>query len=147
MKHLSRNIGYISLFLIITLLFVGAGCQQPDSDATPDAPPASYQDISAAELQTLMEEEENLLLVDVRELHEYNEGHIPGAFLLPLGDLETDYELLERDQTIVLICRSGRRSAEAAEFLVQQGYENVYNLQGGMLDWSGPVEEVQPVRG
>lgn len=140
MNRLSRNIGYISLFLIITLLFVGAGCQAPDSDATPDTSLPAYQDISAAELQTLMEEEEDLLLVDVRELHEYNEGHIPGAFLLPLGDLETDYELLERDLTIVLICRSGRRSAEAAGFLVQQGYEQVYNLQGGMLDWPGPVE-------
>ena len=146
MNRLSRNIGYISLFLVITLLFVGAGCQQPDSDAAPDASPAAYQDISAAELQTLIEEEKDLLLVDVRELHEYSEGHIPGAFLLPLGDLETDYELLDRDLTIVLICRSGRRSGEAAAFLVQQGYENVYNLQGGMLDWPGPVETLEPCR-
>ncbi len=141
MNNISENMSIISILMLTTLFFIAAGCQQAPNLESPPAAGPGYQDISAAELQSMIEEEVNLLLVDVREPHEYNEGHIPGAILLPLGQLKENHEdALDREKTIVLICRSGRRSADAADFLSQEGYENVYNLQGGMLDWSGPVE-------
>ena len=131
MKHLR----YLAVVLLLIFLTFGAGCQAPDTSAEP----ASYRNITAAELLSWMEEGRKFWLVDVREDHEYIEGHIPDAILLPLGQLEDNYQRLDPDSVIVLVCRSGRRSAEGAKFLSEQGYTKVYNLLGGMLDWPGPV--------
>lgn len=75
------------------------------------------------------------LLVDVRESGEYEEVRAEGARLLPLGELETRLGELPRDRELVMICRSGARSARAAEYLLSQGYERVVNLAGGTLAW------------
>lgn len=75
------------------------------------------------------------LLVDVREPNEYAEVHATGAQLMPLSSLEQEYSALPKDREIVLICRSGVRSARAGEFLQQQGYSRVTNLTGGTTAW------------
>lgn len=128
---------YFTVLLMFILLAYGAGCGS--SEQSTAALP--YGELSMDEFQSWIEEERDYKLVDVREDHEYNEGHIPGARLLPLGLLEDNYMVLDPDDTIVLVCRSARRSGEAAAFLAEQGYTNVYNLLGGMLEWSGPVEQ------
>lgn len=80
----------------------------------------------------------DLVLVDVRQREEFTDelGHIPGAQLLVLDQLPSAIQTLPKDKTIVFICRSGGRSARAAEFAMGLGYENVYNLKGGMLLWN-----------
>lgn len=75
------------------------------------------------------------LVVDVREPREYERGHIPGAVLVPLPELLRNGDSLPRDREIVLVCRSGRRSARAAHHLRRCGYGRVSVLQGGMLNW------------
>jgi len=75
------------------------------------------------------------LLLDVREPAEFAAGHAPGAVLVPLGELEARHGELPRDRPIVCVCRSGSRSAFAAEALVAAGYDAV-NLAGGMLAWA-----------
>ncbi|MBZ9749423.1 rhodanese-like domain-containing protein [Deinococcus sp. HMF7604] len=75
------------------------------------------------------------LLVDVREQSEYDEVHAEGAQLLPLSELETRYAELPKDRELVMICRSGARSARAGEFLQGQGYGQVVNLAGGTMAW------------
>lgn len=75
------------------------------------------------------------LLVDVRENNEYAEIHADGARLLPLSELEARYTELPTDQPLVMICRSGARSARAGEFLLQNGFNDVTNLSGGTLAW------------
>lgn len=133
---------FITLLLPIILtalvLAAGTGCQAPQK--SDELPP--YKEIPAAELLTWIEDGREFQLVDVREEHEYNEAHIPGAKLLPLGQLKDNYQLLQPEDVIVLVCRSGRRSGEAAAFLAEQGYRQVYNLAGGMLGWHGPVTEL-----
>ena len=84
-------------------------------------------------------------IVDVREPHEFDGGlgHIPGAELVPLGTLGKTAKLWEPDAAIVLVCRSGGRSAAAARLLVRLGFSTVMNLRGGMLAWNEtglPVE-------
>jgi rhodanese-related sulfurtransferase len=78
-------------------------------------------------------------LVDVREPDEYVSalGHIPGAELVPLGSFLEAVERWDKGATVVLVCRSGGRSARAAGALVQLGFREVYNLSGGMLAWGG----------
>ncbi|MFD2607916.1 rhodanese-like domain-containing protein [Deinococcus taklimakanensis] len=79
--------------------------------------------------------QQGALLVDVREPGEYQEVHAEGAQLLPLGELEARHAELPRDRELVMICRSGARSARAAEYLLGQGFERVVNLAGGTLAW------------
>ena len=74
------------------------------------------------------------LLLDVREQNEYDEEHIPGAQLLPLSELMARFDELPKDQEIVAQCRSGKRSAQATDFLRAQGYD-VTNMEGGILRW------------
>lgn len=76
-----------------------------------------------------------VVLVDVREKSEYDEGHIETAILLPLGNIEKDApNVLDKESVIIVYCRSGRRSAEAANKLVDLGFKNVYDM-GGIIDW------------
>jgi rhodanese-related sulfurtransferase len=101
-----------------------------------------YQDIEAKELSKASEEERNqYVLVDVRTDEEYEEGHIPNAIHIPHDQMESRYMELTpyKDQKILLICRSGRRSVMAAQVLSKEGFGELYNLKGGMLEWTGPV--------
>ena len=75
------------------------------------------------------------LLLDVRQPEEYDAGHLPGAMLIPLGELEARQEELERGKNIITYCRSGRRSMAAAIELCGLGFEHLYNLEGGILNW------------
>lgn len=77
-------------------------------------------------------------LVDVRRSEEYTGelGHVPGAQLLTLDDLPNQMDQLPKDQPIVFICRSGGRSAQASAFALENGFNEVYNMQGGMLRWN-----------
>ncbi len=99
-----------------------------------------YTSISMEEAKEMMEQDDGHVIVDVRREDEYAEGHIPGAILIPNESIENDppEELPEWDQIILIYCRSGRRSKEAAQKLADMGYENVYEF-GGIIDWDGEI--------
>ena len=82
---------------------------------------------------------ENLDLIDVREVHEFQAGHVPGAKNLPLSTLEQGYKELKPDHECHVICQGGVRSASACQFLSAQGL-TVTNVEGGMNAWPGQVE-------
>jgi len=75
------------------------------------------------------------LLVDVREPNEWEKTRVGGALLIPLGDVETRRDEIPKDRDVILICRSGRRSADAQATLERHGYDRVANLEGGILAW------------
>nr|WP_220185921.1 rhodanese-like domain-containing protein [Paenactinomyces guangxiensis] len=81
------------------------------------------------------------ILVDVRTDEEFREGHIPNAIHIPHDQMEERFAELNpyKEQNILLICRSGRRSVMAAHVLSKEGFSHLYNLKGGMLEWTGPV--------
>ncbi len=76
------------------------------------------------------------VIVDVREPDEWRQGHIPGAVHIPLGQLGKHVGRFDRSQELIFVCRSGNRSAAAVGALAQAGYEQVSNLQGGMIAWN-----------
>jgi rhodanese-related sulfurtransferase len=83
------------------------------------------------------------LLVDVRQPDEWSAGHAPNAKLIPLGSLASRLAEVPRDREVLLICRSGNRSGSAQRQLLQLGYEQVFNVSGGMHAWAGaglPIE-------
>lgn len=96
--------------------------------------PGGAAAINADEAITRINSANPPYLLDVREVHEFRTGHIPGAFLLPLGELSARLKELPRDREILVICRSGNRSGMATRQLHSAGY-NAVNLSGGMIGW------------
>lgn len=117
------------LFLLTPLLLL-FGCAK--------AEPA-FQRISMAEAERLMGTE-GVLLLDVRTQEEYKAGHIPGAICVPVESISAPpEELPDKTQTILVYCRSGRRSVQAAEKLAALGYTGIIEI-GGIQSWNGPLE-------
>lgn len=105
-------------------------------DLAPDAARAENPTtITAQALHARLQSKETPLVVDVREPSEFQDGHIEGAKLAPLGSVEKGVADIPRDREIVLVCRSGRRSGKAQELLAARGYTNLRNMEGGMLAW------------
>lgn len=84
--------------------------------------------------------EENVELVDLREKDLYDAGHIPGASHIPYEEFQQRYNELSNDNRIILICHTGSMGVESADFLVQQGFDDVANFGGGMEVWEGPLD-------
>jgi sulfur-carrier protein adenylyltransferase/sulfurtransferase len=97
-------------------------------------------DITPSEVAARLAAGEPLVLVDVRENHEWNTGHLPSAQHIPLGQLGKRIDEIPRDAEIVMICRSGGRSAHAQAMLKQAGFAKVKNLVGGMMRWARDVD-------
>ena len=95
-----------------------------------------FKEIEIGELQGLLSDGvESLRLIDVRSPAEVQRGAIPGADNLPLHVLPVRADEVEEDKTIVFYCQSGARSAQACAFMASRGYENVFNLRGGIMAW------------
>ena len=96
----------------------------------------SIKSMDAKQLHEALSCNENIVLVDCREQHEWDEGRIEKAIHIPLGQIEDRLdELSNKEATIILQCRSGKRSMRAAEFLEDEGYTDLTNLEGGILGW------------
>ena len=124
------------IFLLLAVMTLAA-CGQ----TTKDNQEVVYVNITAEEAKEIMDSEEGYVILDVRTQEEYDQGHIPGAILIPNTEIEDRAEevLTDKDQLILVYCRSGRRSQLAAEALVELGYTNIKEF-GGILDWPYEVE-------
>ena len=131
-----RKTGWI--ILLSVCLLTGCGSQSGMSAEHEETVP--YQQISQDEAKRIMAEEDNIIILDVRRQDEYEAGHIPGAVCIPNESIGTDEiaELPDKDQIILVYCRSGRRSKEASEKLSEMGYRNILEF-GGILDWTGDI--------
>lgn len=104
-----------------------------------------YRRISTEELRGLRGEIEDggCLLLDVRERHEFESEHIPLAVLMPVSEMDRRWQELDPSMKLVLYCRSGTRSARAADLLAHKGFKDISILEGGLNRWSrehGPME-------
>ena len=116
------------MLLTLAFPFGCVGCSDGGS--------ASYDQISGAEAKALMDNERDYIIIDARTQSEYDQGHIPGAIMIPEYEIadRAEKELPDKNQLILVYCRSGRRSKIAAEELVKLGYTNVKEF-GGIIDW------------
>ena len=123
------------LLLILSVVMLLSGCASANS-----SPSASYTQITQEEAKEMMKKDDGHIIIDVRRQDEYDEGHIPGAVLIPnesITDKQPE-ELPELDRIILVYCRSGRRSKEASQKLADIGYTNVYEF-GGINTWTGEI--------
>ena len=119
--------------LLSALMFTG--CAGTSNNQT-----NTYRQISLDEAVTMMAEESGYIILDVRRADEFAAGHIPDAINVANESIGTNEipELPDKNQLIMVYCRSGRRSKEAAEKLVKLGYTNIVEF-GGILDWKGEI--------
>ena len=105
---------------------------------------ATYMQITPKEAKEIMNTEDGYVILDVRSQSEYDEKHIPGAILIPDTDIETNAEdvLTEKDQLILVYCRSGNRSKTASEALEKLGYTRIREF-GGINDWPYETESIK----
>ncbi len=116
-------------FLMALLLLAGCGAQSEES---------TYRQVNAEEADSMMEEETGYIILDVRTAQEYSEKHIPGAINIPNETIGTEDipELPDKEQLILVYCRSGNRSKQASEKLVKLGHTNIVEI-GGINSWPG----------
>jgi adenylyltransferase/sulfurtransferase len=105
---------------------------------------ANIPEITVEDLKARLDRKENFVLVDVREPFEWDIARIPGAILMPLGELPSRLGELNPSSDLVIQCKSGGRSAHAVQFLLQQGFSKVSNLAGGILAWSERIDSAVP---
>ena len=124
------------IFLLLAAMMLTACGQAKENDQG-----AVYVNITAEEAKKIMDSEEGYIILDVRTQEEYNQGHIPGAILISHEEITEKAEevLTDKDQLILVYCRSGRRSKIAAEVLVELGYTNIKEF-GGIIDWPYETE-------
>ena len=125
------------IWILLVLILLTACGQDKGNDQE-----AVYVNITAQEAKKIMDSQEGYILLDVRTQEEYDQGHIPGAVVIPDTEIEARAEevLPDKDQLILVYCRSGRRSKNAAQILVELGYTNIKEF-GGIIDW--PYEIVK----
>ena len=121
------------IVMVVLSIMLLSGCGTAASEV-------SYKQISTDEAVTMMQEESDYIILDVRTEEEYEEKHILGAICIPNETIGSDEisELADKDQLIMVYCRSGNRSKQAAEKLVKLGYTNIVEF-GGINDWTGEI--------
>ena len=131
---------YVGIFMLAFMVTCFVGCEEKNTSVSTESQ-NSYIQIQMDEAITMMEEETDYIILDVRTTEEFAEKHIPGAVNVPNESIGTEEikELQNKDQLILVYCRSGNRSKQASEKLVALGYTNVYEF-GGINDWPGEVE-------
>lgn len=130
----------IAILLITAFLLQLTACSPKEQIMDGDGMVRSYSQISQEEAKQMMEKDDGHVIVDVRRQDEYDAGHIPGAVLIPNESIGTERpeELPDLNQIILIYCRSGNRSKQAAQKLFDMGYTNIYEF-GGIIDWTGDV--------
>ena len=135
MKRLTRILLPAVIALTAVLILTGCGSSADDKTA---GDKKTYRQVSPEEAAAMMEEESDYIILDVRTQEEYETAHIPGAICIPNETIGTEDipELPDKDQLILVYCRSGNRSKQASEKLVNQGYTNIVEF-GGINNWMG----------
>ena len=135
MKRLTRILLPAVIAMTAVLILTGCGSSADDKTA---GDKKTYRQVSPEEAAAMMEEETGYIILDVRTQEEYETAHIPGAICIPNETIGTEDipELPDKEQLILVYCRSGNRSKQASEKLAKHGYTNIVEF-GGINSWTG----------
>lgn len=131
-----KKIRFLPLVLCACLAVAAQPSYAAEKNASTENNAAMNQNISVPELKSLLAVHADLYLLDVRQPEEFAQGHIEGATLIPLNELETRLAELPKNKRIVAYCRSGHRSGQALTLLQKHGFSNAQSLSGGFIAWS-----------
>lgn len=149
MKNIVRKRSVLIL-LILVMLGTAVACGGTATTTAPDPvvavdDSAEFDLADTVDVQTVasVKDREDVVVLDVREQWEYDEGHIPGVTLIPMGEVANRLAEIPTDKEVIVTCRSGNRSGQVTDFLRQQGFDNVHNMDGGILAWQAAGYDVE----
>ncbi len=139
-KRLKPVVPFTFMLVILFSIFGLTGCSNSTNRSNTASNSNAYQQITAEETAKMMQSATDYIVLDVRTEQEYASGHIPGAVNIPNETIASGaiQQLPDKEQLILVYCRSGNRSKQASEKLVNLGYTNIVEF-GGINDWSGEV--------
>ncbi len=126
---------FIVVFMTLTLIPALSGC------VTKSPEKVQYIDVSVQQAKEMIDKGD-VFILDVRTQEEYNSGHIRNSTLIPLQDLSKRLNEVPRDRDILVYCRTGGRSTAASEILANNGFTRIYNMKGGIMEWTKAGYEV-----
>lgn len=140
-KRILKSLFFAVPFLMILFVFVGCNGQQKEI-ADDESTELSYEQISGEEAKQIIDSQSGYIIIDARTQAEYDSGHIKNAIMIPEYEIseKATTMLPDKEQLILVYCRSGRRSKIAAQALVDLGYTNVKEF-GGIIDWKYETEK------
>ncbi len=128
---------YSIIFVSSLILAAISGCVS----TTKPSEKAQYTDVSIQQAREMIDRSD-VLILDVRTQEEYDVGHIKNSTLIPVQVLDKRLNELPRDKKILVYCKSGSRSAQASQILVNNGFKEIYNMKGGITDWTNAGYDV-----
>lgn len=131
------------LFVMMTITLAACGGGSADTAVSEDIDVTALGDNIDVQTVAAIKDRDDVIVIDVREQWEYDEGHIPNVTHIPMDEISSRLSEIPTDKEVVVTCRSGNRSGQVADFLRQQGYTNIHNMTGEILDWQAaglPVE-------
>lgn len=126
---------YFGVIIVMLMLLVACGGAATSNESLDQVDVNNLPDTVDVQTVATIKDLDNVLVLDVREQWEYDEEHIPGVTLIPMGEVANRLSEIPTDKEVIVTCRSGNRSGQVTEFLQQQGYENVHNMEGGIVAW------------
>ena len=132
----------IIVIAAVAILAVIAGLYTPKIMNWGEDNEGNYGDVSIQEAVELMEQKTELVILDVRTVAEFNEGHIEGAINIPVGDLASRLDELSKNHELLVYCRTGNRSGSAVAILSDAGYTKIYHMHEGISVW---IQQGHPV--
>lgn len=139
------KIRVLLILTFFTLLLVACGgtdTAAPAADLPADTAPLNLADTVDVQTVASVKDRDDVLVLDVREQWEYDEGHIPGVTLLPMGEVPARLSEIPTDKEVIVTCRTGNRSGQVTDYLRQNGFDNVHNMSGGIVAWENAGYEV-----
>lgn len=144
----------LKLLIVFVAAFFFTACAGAPAQVAPPQDDASSAAVDAVQTLDLpptvdaqtvaqIKDRDDVVIIDVREQSEYDEGHVAGVVLIPTGEVPSRLSEIPTEGTVIVMCRSGNRSSKITQLLRDQGYTNVHNLEGGILSWEEaglPVE-------
>jgi len=140
-KAQNKKILLLAGILIVLVSIFAATAFRPTATAVDEVVTAPLPTVISVE-EAVQLREEGAFILDVREPQEWDAGHIPGATLIPLGQIPDRLSEIPQDQPVVVVCRSGNRSGQATQFLRQSGYGLTTSMSGGMNQWAAANLEI-----
>jgi rhodanese-related sulfurtransferase len=143
---MKKSLLFVLLVLGLVLAACGGGADTAVSDPAANLDEVVLNLAPSVDVATVaaIKDREDVFVIDVREQWEYDEGHIPNITLIPMNEIPARLDEIPTDKEVIVTCRSGNRSGQVTEFLRQQGFTNVHNMEGGILAWQQaglPVEK------
>lgn len=143
-----KKIGLILLLTLVLAVLVACG---GSAGAATVSEPAAVAESVVLELGPTVDvntaaaakNRDDVILIDVREQWEYDEGHIPGITLIPMNEIPNRLSEIPTDKEVIVTCRSGNRSGQVTDYLRKNGFDNVHNMQGGIVAWQQAGYEVE----